>query len=123
MSFITSSVKEQLAAERADVFFVSGKATKWWNAQREDKKTEIALLGGWYWALAGEEAGPFRTPSAAWRDVYYRRLLEQAPPSMHKDEVARAERESDKGFPLKSKKRRKSPTRRPVSGGYARLSA
>lgn len=124
MSFITSAVKELLTAEHAEVFFVSGQATKWWNSQREDKKTEIALLGGWYWTLAGEEAGPFRTPSAAWRDVYYRRLLEQEPPSMRKDEVARAEKEAAKGYTFKSKKRRKSsPPKRSNSGGYARLSA
>ncbi len=96
MSFITSAVKDRLLAERAEVFFVSGAATKWWNKQRRNKKTEIALLGGYYWTLNGEEMGPFRTPSAAWRDCYYRRLLEQDPPSMDRKDLKRAERELKK---------------------------
>jgi hypothetical protein len=97
MSFINDAILGLLKAERAEVFFVSGAATKWWNAQRQDKKSEVALLGGWYWTLNGEENGPFRTSSGAWRDCYYRRLLEQKPPCMGKDEVARAERELRQG--------------------------
>jgi hypothetical protein len=96
MSFITTAVKDRLLAERAEIFFVSGAATKWWNKQRRDPKTEVALLGGWYWTLKGEEMGPFRTPSAAWRDVYYRRLLEQDPPCMDKKDLQRVHREIKK---------------------------
>jgi hypothetical protein len=112
--FIPQAAKEQLEAAHAEVFFVSGKATKWWNSQREDKKTELALLGGWYWTLDGEEHGPFRTPSGAWRDVYYRRLLEQQPPAMKADEVIRAEKEAAKGFPAKKKRKYKSRVRAPA---------
>lgn len=112
--FIPKTAHEQLLDAHVEVFFVSGQATKWWNAQREDKKSELALLGGWYWTLAGEEAGPFRTPSGAWRDVYYRRLLEQAPPAMKKDEVVRAEKEAAKGFPKGKKRKYKSRVRAPA---------
>ena len=93
MSFINAAVRARLAAERAEVFFVSGAATKWWNAQRQDKKTQVALLGGWYWTHRGDEAGPFRTPSAAWRDVYYRKVLGEEPPSMGRVQLRRVERE------------------------------
>jgi hypothetical protein len=118
MSFITTSVKERLLAERAEVFFVSGAATKWWNRQRTDKKHEIALLGGYYWTLNGEEAGPFRTPSAAWRDVYYRKLLEQDPPCMDKKDLARVHRELKKSPPAERRPRLNS-----VTGTVVRLRA
>jgi hypothetical protein len=121
--FIPQTAMEQLTSAHVEVFFVSGQATKWWNAQREDKKTELALLGGWYWTLAGEEAGPFRTPSAAWRDVYYRRLLEQEPPAMKRDEVVRAEKEAAKGFPKVVKKRRKRRVVKDFAAPVVRLRA
>lgn len=93
MSFINTAVRDRLAGEHAEVFFVSGAATKWWNSQRTDKKHEICLLGGWYWSLNGQEAGPFRTASGAWRDVYYRRVLEQAPPCLNQHDLERVEKE------------------------------
>lgn len=97
MAIITDAVSERLKDEGAEVFFVSGAATKWWNAKRTDRQTEIALLGGYYWTYKGNEAGPFRTPSAAWRDVYYRRVLGEEPPLMDQKDLAAAEKEIQKG--------------------------
>lgn len=95
MAIITNVVKAQLEAEGAEVFFVSGAATKWWNAHRSKaKKWEvIALLGGYYWTYKGQEAGPFRTPSAAWRDVYYRGILKIRPPVMDQQELRAMDQE------------------------------
>jgi hypothetical protein len=93
MALINNHIREQLKSMNAEVFFVSGAATKWWNARRKDKKTEICLLGGWYWVLGKDESGPFRTPSGAWRDLYYRRVLVQVPPAMNRKDLTKAERE------------------------------
>jgi hypothetical protein len=111
MSFINQSIMQRLEQEQAEVFFVSGSATKWWNAQRQDKQHEIALLGGWYWTFNGQEHGPFRTSSGAWRDVYYRRVLEQMPPCMGKDELKRAERELKTNSEFNRKRRKQVPAR------------
>lgn len=122
--FITTAVKERLLAARVEVFFVSGQATRWWNSQRTDKANELALLGGWYWTVDGAENGPFRTPSGAWRDVYYRHILEQKPPGMNRLEVARAEKEAEKGHTLnKSKQRRKRRTKYTGPAHVVRLRA
>ena len=93
MAIISDDVYERTRTKGARVFFVSRSVTKWWNARRRDPATEIALLGGWYWSLGGEEAGPFRSPSAAWRDVYYRRVVRHQPPMADAQDVAVAERE------------------------------
>jgi hypothetical protein len=73
-------VRLQIDRSGANVFFVSGRVKVWWNARRKDPKTEAALLSGWYWALGNEERGPFRSRSAAERDVYYRAVLRSRPP-------------------------------------------
>jgi hypothetical protein len=75
------------------VFFVSGKVAKWWNARRSDKTSEVCLLGGWYWTHQGMEQGPFRTPSGAERDAYYRVVLRQQPPILDAPGVDAAEHE------------------------------
>lgn len=107
MAIISQDVAAQLREKRAEVFFVSGAATKWWNAKRTDKRTEICLLGGYYWTMDGQERGPFRTPSAAWRDVYYRRLLKMEPPGMDQRELALTHREIAKAKEKSAKPRSK----------------
>jgi hypothetical protein len=93
MSFINRHVRDRLGRAGARVFFVSGQVTKWYNARRTDRQTQVCLLGGWYWTLGGEEHGPFRSPSAAERDVYYRRVLKVPPPTLDEREVQEAQRE------------------------------
>jgi len=93
MAIINQVIKRRLLERAVRVFFVSGAVTKWYNAQRQDKTAEVCLLGGWYWSHGREERGPFRTPSGAQRDAYYRLLLKQAPPGLDEDEVAAAQRE------------------------------
>jgi hypothetical protein len=73
-------IRQQIDRSGANVFFVSGRVKVWWNARRKDPKTEAALLSGWYWSLGNEERGPFRSRSAAERDVYYRTVLRSRPP-------------------------------------------
>jgi hypothetical protein len=92
-----------------EVFFVSREATKWWNARRSSKTQEIALLGGWYWTLDGEEAGPFRTPSAARRDCYYRRVLQETPPLMDMADLKRATKDINRGTSNQKRRRTFSP--------------
>jgi hypothetical protein len=119
MPLINSHIQAELRSKNVDVFFVSGAATKWWNAKRKDKKTEICLLGGWYWTLGTEEAGPFRTPSAAWRDVYYRRVINQKPPVMNQRDLAKAEKDIAKA----AKQDTKPAARNSVRDGVVRLRA
>jgi hypothetical protein len=106
MSSITDTVMARLEDTGVEVFFVSREATKWWNARRHSRKQAIALLGGWYWTLNGEEAGPFRTPSAARRDVYYRRILQETPPLMDMADLKKAKRDIRKGISLPKSGRR-----------------
>jgi hypothetical protein len=93
MAIINRLVQSQLDAHRVRTFFVSGQVTKWYNAQRQDKATEVCLLGGWYWLYGTEEHGPFRTPSAAQRDAYYRLILKQRAPALDDTQVRQAEAE------------------------------
>lgn len=104
MSFINKEVRRKLDRSGVSVFFVSGAVTKWYNAQRSDPKTQVALLGGWYWSLGTEEHGPFRTPSAAERDFYYRHLLRIRPPCLSQHDVATALREIYPPAPAKKKR-------------------
>lgn len=106
MSSITDTVMAHLEDTGVEVFFVSREATKWWNARRHSRNQAIALLGGWYWTLNGEEAGPFRTPSAARRDVYYRRVLQETPPLMDMADLKKANRDIRKGVPAPKPARR-----------------
>lgn len=89
MSLISDAAKGQLTGQHIKTFFVAREITKWWNARRADKHT-IALLGGWYWENGQDEAGPFRTQSAALRDAYYRKVMQQKVPLMSMQEVADA---------------------------------
>jgi hypothetical protein len=93
MAFINGHVRSHLLDAGCRIFFVSGAVTKWYNAKRTDKKTEVCLLGGWYWTLGREEHGPFRTPSAAERDVYYRKVLKVKPPVLDENDVKEAQRQ------------------------------
>ena len=92
MAIINRHVQARLDNERVKIFFVSGKVTKWYNAQRTDPKTEVCLLGGWYWAHADFEGGPFRTSSGALRDPYYRRILHVMPPALNERDMRAAEK-------------------------------
>lgn len=75
----------------AEVFRVSRGAKKWWNEQRSDAH-EVSFFCGWFWYYAGEEGGPYPTPSAAWRALYYKFVLRMPPPAITPDEAKRAER-------------------------------
>lgn len=94
MAIISKDVYQRTHDIGVEVFFVPRAATKWWNARRRDPKTEIALLGGYYWAQGREEHGPFRSASAAWRDAYYRRVARTRPPTISSADVERAAREA-----------------------------
>lgn len=89
----SNHVKTQINTSGAKVFFVSGAVKKWWNARRVDPTTEAALLSGWYWTLGTEERGPFRSMSAAQRDVYYRLVLRTRPPVPDAGTLTEAEAE------------------------------
>jgi hypothetical protein len=112
MSLINTAIKAELQKHRVEVFFVSRHVTKWWNARRQDPKTEIALLGGYYWCFGNEEVGPFRSPSAALRDAYYRRILKQSPPLMSKDEVTSALDEIERATQNERRKAARQAVRR-----------
>lgn len=93
MPQINDEIRDRLTRTGVRIFFVSGAVTKWYNARRQDPSEEPCLFGGWFWAHGRDEYGPFRTPSAAQRDFYYRSVLNERPPGLSADEVLSAEDE------------------------------
>lgn len=73
-SVITDTLNE------VKVHYLDKHVSRWWNAQRSAEDT--AVFCGWYWVRGGQEAGPFRTRSAALRDAYYEFVLSQAQPKI-----------------------------------------
>jgi len=110
MSIISDEVHSRAQDQGIEVFFISRAVTKWWNARRKRGANDIALLGGWYWSLGGEEHGPFRSQSAAWRDAYYRRVMRRTPPLVDQKEARIAETEIAEAA---SRERRRFARKRP----------
>jgi hypothetical protein len=69
--------------EKVRVVYLDRDTAKWWN-QRRDKQ-DTAMFCGYYWIRGSDEAGPFRTRSAAIRDAYYRFVLNREPPTIAVD--------------------------------------
>jgi hypothetical protein len=59
---------------------------KRWNERR--KEGDVCVFCGWYWSRGGEEAGPFKTRSAAVADAYYRFHLNRERPTVFEPEPA-----------------------------------
>lgn len=62
------------------VVYLDRSTSKWWNQRRQVDDT--AVFCGWYWIKGREEAGPYRSRSAAYRDAYYRFVLEREQPNV-----------------------------------------
>jgi hypothetical protein len=69
-------IADTLSAVR--IVYLDQATTKWWNAKR-DRDEPIAFCG-WFWVKGGDEAGPFRTRSAAIRAAYYQHVLNREQP-------------------------------------------
>ncbi len=91
---ISNDVQSRIESLGVELFYLPREATKWFNAKRRDPKKEIALLGGWYWTLGREECGPFKSQSAAARDVFYRKVLKHLPPMMTAADLKASERDA-----------------------------
>lgn len=79
MTALKATVIEATSREVRFVY-LNRETTKWWNARRRPDDT--ATFCGWYWVRGDEEAGPFRTRSAAVRDAYYRFVLRRELPAV-----------------------------------------
>ena len=79
MTALRKSVIESTEA-KVKIVYVDRETSKWWNTRRRPDDTVVFC--GWYWIRGTEEAGPFRSRSAAYRDAYYRHVLRREPPSV-----------------------------------------
>lgn len=66
--------------DKVKIAYLDRDTAKWWNTRKRPDDT--AIFCGWYWSRGGDEAGPFRTRSAAIRDAYYRFVLLREPPTV-----------------------------------------
>jgi hypothetical protein len=65
---------------KVQVVYVGRDTARLWNTRR--KADDTPTFCGWYWFRGHDEAGPFRTMSAAYRDAYYRFVLERETPGI-----------------------------------------
>lgn len=93
------------------IVYLDRSTTQWWNAKR-DADEPIAFCG-WFWVRGQEEAGPFRTRSAAIRAAYYQHVLHRTQPQNGRQALARAAK-TPKTPAAKSKSRAAHPTPRLV---------
>lgn len=72
---------------KVEVVYVDRDTSRWWNGRRRPEDT--AVFCGWYWIepRSREEAGPFRSRSAAYRDAYYRFVLRRELPSIGQSQL------------------------------------
>lgn len=83
--------------EKVQVVYLDRETSKWWNARRRPDDTTVFC--GWYWINGEEEAGPFKSRSAAVRDAYYRFVLHREIPNVGHSALY--------GVPRERKQRRK----------------
>lgn len=94
-------LRDQVVADTLSVVrivYLDRETAKWWNAKRGEG--EPMAFTGWYWVVGRQEAGPFKTRSAAIRDAYYARCLRSALPKVGHEasmRVARTEPRPRKG--------------------------
>lgn len=86
MTALKKSVVESTRA-KVEVVYVDRDTSRWWNSRRRPEDT--AVFCGWYWIedRTREEAGPFRSRSAAYRDAYYRLVLKRELPSVGQSQL------------------------------------
>ena len=71
-------VKDTL--DEVEVVYLDRRTARWWNQRRQPDDT--AVFCGWYWLRRSEEAGPFKTRSAAIRAAYYLFILQRDQPAV-----------------------------------------
>lgn len=99
-----TALRNQVVAETLDqvrIVYVDRATAKWWNSRK--KPSDTATFTGFYWIKDNEEAGPFKTRSAAIRDAYYRFVLHRETPSVQqaiaKERVLRPDPNRKRGRP------------------------
>lgn len=83
MGFLRRELVDE-AMQAVRVVYMPRAIAKMWNRHRGPG--EPVTFCGWYWfdnAQPSVEGGPFKSESAAIRDAWYRRVLEQMPPGMN----------------------------------------
>lgn len=78
MPALKQHVTTETEAAGVTIAYVGATLAKWWNGRR--KQGEVCTFSGWYWFRKGEEGGPYKSPSAAHRDAYYRFVLNREAP-------------------------------------------
>lgn len=66
--------------DKVRVVYMTRDIAKFWNNSRNRKADEPAVFCGFYWINGSEEGGPFKSRMAAYRDAYFRIVLEIKPP-------------------------------------------
>lgn len=89
MTALRKSVVESTRT-KVDVVYVDRETSKWWNARR--RREDTVVFCGWYWIRGQDEAGPFRSRSAAVRDAYYRFVLQRELPSIGRSQLQGVQR-------------------------------
>jgi hypothetical protein len=86
--WLKRNVVEAVDNLHVHVFYVNWKAACQWNASRNDSNVPLVFTG-WYWAKGLQEAGPFKSKSAAYRDVWYVLVVKRPGPRLHKPQIRR----------------------------------
>lgn len=98
-----AALKAQVVADtlaEVQIVYLDRATTKWWNARR--RPADTAAFTGWFWIRGAEEAGPFKTRSAAIRAAYYMHVLSREVPHVgHAAIKAPAKRAARRGRPPK----------------------
>lgn len=91
MTSLSPAVEER-TLRKVTVAYVGRDAAKEWNKSR--KRGEVATFCGYYWyTRSGEEAGPFKSVSAAIRHAYYQVVLKREQPKVHDRTTIRRQRQ------------------------------
>lgn len=78
-SLSNATVADTLA--EVEVVYLDRGFSTWWNANKRHKENgDTAAMCGYFWVRGNDEAGPFRSRSAAIRDAYYRFVLQREAP-------------------------------------------
>lgn len=105
---LSNEVQADLRKARVEVYYLSRAATIWWNSQRDPTKHTVAMFGGYYVVHDNDQFGPYKSPSAGLRDVYYRRVRKIEPPLMDRRELMMADRANKAKNAAKPKRIRKA---------------
>ena len=86
--WLKKNVVNAVENSHVQVFYVNWEAACQWNERRNDPEIPLVFCG-WYWAKGLQEAGPFKSKSACYRDAWYVLVAQRPAPRLHKPYVRR----------------------------------